>query len=140
MKDALFTGSCLCGEVKYSVTTCIEDFYFCHCQQCRKITGSAFAANILTKPVAINWLSGVKTVKRFDYPGDRVFTKVFCTNCGSGLPYLNQKEDALVIPAGSLDQTPTLKPQHNIFWGDKANWYEAGITAPQCTGFSESGN
>ena len=134
---SLLSGSCLCGKVKYSVTTDIKDFYFCHCEQCRKITGSAFAANILTSPATVNWFSGFEWVKRFDYPGERIFTKVFCTNCGSGLPFLNKIGDALVIPAGSLDYAPNIKPNNNIFWADKASWYEAGITAPICAGFAE---
>jgi len=132
-----FTGSCLCGQVQYSVTTEIEDFYLCHCQQCRKITGSAFASNILTKPVNVLWVSGIEKVKRFDYPGTRTFTKVFCTECGSGLPYLNEKGSALVIPAGSLNDEPVLKPTNNIFWDDRAQWYEAGIEAPQCSNFAK---
>lgn len=77
MNPSTFSGRCLCGAVQYSVTTEIEDFYFCHCEQCRKITGSAFASNILTKPVNVNWISGSENVKRFDYPGLRTFTKVF---------------------------------------------------------------
>jgi len=131
-----FKGSCLCGQVQYSVTTEIEDFYLCHCQQCRKITGSAFASNILTKPVDVLWVSGIEKIKRFDYPGKRTFTKVFCTECGSGLPYLNEKGSALVIPAGSLNNEPVLKPKNNIFWTDRAQWYEVGIEAPQCSKFA----
>jgi len=137
MNPTTFSGRCLCGAVQYSVTTEIEDFYFCHCEQCRKITGSAFASNILTKPVNVNWISGSENVKRFDYPGLRTFTKVFCSNCGSGLPFLNEKGSALVIPAGSLDHEPNIKPANNIFWDDKAQWYEDGINAPKCEGFPE---
>ena len=131
------TGSCLCEQVQYSVTTEIEDFYLCHCQQCRKITGSAFASNILTKPVGVLWVSGFEKVKRFDYPGTRTFTKVFCTECGSGLPYLNEKGSALVIPAGSLNDEPVLKPISNIFWNDRELWYETGMEAPQCSYFDK---
>ena len=137
MSSTIFSGQCLCGIVQYSVTTEIENFYFCHCKQCRKITGSAFASNILTKPVDVNWISGEENVKRFDYSGSRVFTKVFCSNCGSGLPFLNKNKSSLVIPAGSLDHEPDLQPINNIFWKDKAKWYEAGISAPKCEGFSE---
>ena len=137
MNTTLFLGGCLCGKVKYSVATDIKNFYFCHCEQCRKITGSAFAANILTPPATVNWTSGSELVKRFDDPGERIFTKVFCSNCGSGLPFINKKGDALVIPAGSLDDSPDIKPNHNVFWADSAAWYEAGMSAPKCSGFAE---
>ncbi len=95
MNSTTLTGSCLCGSVKYSVTTEIEHFYFYHCEQCRKITGSSFASNILAKPANVDWISGSENVKRFDYPGTRSFTKVFCSNCGSGLPSLNENGNIL---------------------------------------------
>lgn len=135
MRSTTFSGQCLCGAVQYSVTTEVEDFYFCHCEQCRKITGSAFASNILTKPARINWVSGSEFIKQFDYPEPRMFTKVFCANCGSGLPYLNKKGAALIIPAGSLNHEPKMKSSHNIFWNESALWYQSGINAPKCKGF-----
>ena len=128
-------GSCLCGRVKYALSAPLQSFYFCHCEQCRKITGSAFAANILAEPTEVRWLAGIDYVKRFDYPGPRSFTKVFCAECGSGLPFLNESGTTLIIPAGSLDCDPQIRPGNNIFWGDKSVWYEAGIDAPKCDGF-----
>lgn len=135
MNPTTFSGQCLCGAVRFSVTTIAEDFYFCHCEQCRKITGSAFASNILTKPASINWIAGSDKVKRFDYPEPRIFTKVFCVDCGSGLPFLNKKGSALIIPAGSLSHEPPIKPSHNIFWQEHAQWYQNGMNAPKCEGF-----
>jgi hypothetical protein len=135
MSSTTLTGSCLCGIVKYSVTTEIEKFYFCHCKQCRKITGSSFASNILAKPSNFTWVSGAGKVKRFDYPGAKAYTKVFCTECGSGLPFLSKSGNTLFVPAGSLDSDPEVKPNNNIFWHDKASWYEAGILAEKCADF-----
>src|SRR5262245_31058814 len=83
MNQHLLTGSCLCKRVKYSVAAELQQFYLCHCEQCRKVTGSAFASNILALPAEVKWLSGAEYVKRFDYPGDRLFIKVFCSECGS---------------------------------------------------------
>ena len=135
MTDSL-NGSCLCGKVTYTISAETRDFYFCHCQQCRKITGSAFASNIVCKPSAIEWLSGSELIKHFDLP-DRQFTKVFCTECGSGLPYINISKTALVIPAGSLDTDSKILPASNIFWDDRSNWYEEGIDAKKCGAYDE---
>jgi len=137
MHKTELTGSCLCGKVKYAITAELQRFYFCHCEQCRKITGSSFASNILAKPAEIRWLAGKENITRFDYPGERSFTKVFCKECGSGLPFLNESGTTLYIPAGSLDCDPQIRPERNIFWGDRSCWYEAGIDAPKCEGFPE---
>ncbi len=130
-----FKGTCLCGSISYFVRSRPRQFYFCHCRQCRKLTGSAFAANVLLDPAEIQWVKGKDKVKRFDYPGERMFSRVFCADCGSGLPFLNESGEALIIPAGSLDQGAVSAPDFNIFWADRAEWYEAGVSAPKCAAF-----
>ena len=134
MEKIELRGSCLCGKVSYSVSVEPKKFYFCHCQQCRKRTGSAFASNILAKPTDIEWISGQENVKRFDYPGDRSFTNAFCIECGSRLPFLS-KSGSLNIPAGSLDCDPQVRPDNNIFWEDRSPWYEEGSEAPRTNGY-----
>jgi len=70
-----------------------------------------------------------KTV-RFDHK-EGEFTKVFCSECGSGLPYKSLTSDSLIVPAGSLDEEPSLAPQAQIFCGEKAGWFTHGISAPE---------
>jgi hypothetical protein len=137
MKRVSLSGSCLCGAVRYEVETKLKRFYFCHCAECRKLTGSAFAANILARPAEVDWIGGKDEVKRFDFPGDKSYTKVFCAQCGSSLPFLNEKGDTLYIPAGSLDSDPGIGPDVNIFWDDRAQWFEEGVVAPTCSGFPD---
>lgn len=127
-------GGCLCGKVAYTVNDNFTAFYFCHCHQCQQITGSSHAANLLCAPEEITWLKGQDYIKRFEYPG-RDFTKVFCQECGSGLPFKTQKGDSLIVPAGSLKQAASILPQQNIFWAERASWYNAGQQAEHCSGF-----
>jgi hypothetical protein len=101
MKQHLLTGSCLCKRVKYSVAAELQQFFLCHCEQCRKVTGSAFASNIQAAPAEVKWLAGAEYVKRFDYPGDRLFTKVFCSECGSG-PAISQQNRQEVVYSGGV--------------------------------------
>lgn len=128
------TGSCLCGAVTFEVENAFKRFYFCHCQQCRKITGSAHASNLFTRPEAITWTAGEALKKQFNYP-ERDFTVVFCTECGSGLPFVTKSGKALLVPAGSLNDEPNIQPSDNIFWAERASWYDAGQQAHKCGGF-----
>jgi hypothetical protein len=128
-KEAL-TGSCLCGELKYPITSELKHFFQCHCIQCRKATASVFAANIIAVPAEIKWVSGGANIKRFDYPG-RELTQVFCKTCGSGLPLLDEVGEMLFIPTGTLDNVPSIKPEANMFWGERVEWCEDGIAAPR---------
>ena len=125
-------GSCLCGEITFRLKGTAEVFHQCHCSRCRKTTGSAHAANIFTRPENIEWLSGVQAVKRFDLPEARMFSKQFCTHCGSSVPFVSRSGKVLVIPAGTLTAPITFSPDDNLFWGSKAEWYEAGLGAERC--------
>ena len=136
MNEATYKGSCLCESVIYEITSEPQQFYLCHCEQCRKITGSAFASNILTKTAEIVWLSGSDKIRRYDHP-TRDFTKVFCAECGSGLPFVTKSKKRVIIPAGSLNSETVILPSNNIFWGDKSGWIETGLKAKHCEDFPE---
>jgi hypothetical protein len=127
-------GGCLCGEVTFSVENEFSSFHLCHCLQCRKITGSAHASNLFTTPENIEWMSGQENIKRFELP-DRDFTKVFCNQCGSGLPFITKSGKSLIVPAGSLNEEPNISPQDNIFWSERAAWYDAGLSSRHFAGF-----
>ena len=52
-----FSGSCLCGSVQYKSTSDPLIIQNCHCDQCRKATGSVFLTNLFIKEENFN-LSG----------------------------------------------------------------------------------
>ena len=122
------TGGCLCGKVRYEVLDSFAQFHLCHCQQCRKITGSSHASNLFTAPGNMTIVDGEQYINHYVDP-ERDFSKSFCSACGSGLPHHSRSSDYLVIPAGSLDAGPSMSPQDNIFWSERAPWYEAGHEA-----------
>lgn len=124
MVDEKITGSCLCGEISYQFSAPIKVFQYCHCNRCQKITGSAHASNIIIDPNQFEWLTGETSVGRFELPDAKYFASSFCKTCGSSLPWVTKNGKAMVIPAGTLDNDPKLKPMHNIFYADKACWYE----------------
>ncbi len=117
-------GSCLCNAVTYQYSGPAFVFQYCHCSRCRKFTGSAHAANIIVDPRQFEWLSGEDMVGRFEHPEAKHFATCFCTRCGSSLPWMTKSARSVVIPAGTLDEDPGIKPVHNIFWHDRAPWRE----------------
>ena len=54
----IYKGSCLCGEVTFEIEGDFDNFYLCHCERCRKDTGSAHAANLFSSTAKLKWLSG----------------------------------------------------------------------------------
>ena len=124
MAEEKIKGSCLCGDVAYQFTGPTKVFQYCHCTRCQKITGSAHASNIIIDPDNFEWLTGEKQVGRFELPDAKYFSSSFCKKCGSSLPWLTQSGTAMIVPAGTLDDDPKARPKHNIFYADKACWYD----------------
>jgi hypothetical protein len=122
MAQTILKGSCLCGAVKYEVTGEPKRFVHCHCSRCRKATGTGHASNLFLQPASLKWLSGEEQVRMFKVPEAKRFTNAFCVTCGSRMPRQQQGTDAVIIPAGSLDDDAPIRPQGRIFYGSRASW------------------
>ncbi len=128
-EPTVLEGSCLCGLIAYRYQAPPDQFHLCHCSLCRKVSGSAHASNIFASPQHFEWLSGEDKWKRFDLPSAKWFSTAFCGECGSRVPWLSRDGKTLIIPAGSLDSQSPIDPLDNIFWEDRADWYDAGLKA-----------
>ncbi len=116
------SGSCLCGVIGYQYRGPQYVFQYGHCSRCRKFTGSAHAANLIVDPKNFEWTRGEDQVGRFEHPEAKHFATCFCKKCGSSLPWMSQTGVSVVIPAGTLDDDPGVKPKHNIFWQSRTRW------------------
>jgi len=116
-------GSCLCGQITYEFSEPIGIFQYCHCERCRKFTGSAHAANIFVKPENFSWTKGGQMVRHYQLEEAKYFATAFCSHCGSSMPWTIQTGKTIVVPAGTLDDDPGLRPSQNIFCAFDAEWY-----------------
>ena len=126
MTSTTLRGSCLCRTVRYEVAGEPRRFLHCHCSRCRKATGTGHASNLFIQPGRLHWLSGEENIRSFKLPEAQRFTNSFCEVCGSRLPRQATGSDMVMIPAGSLDDDPTIRPQARIFQGSRAPWSCAG--------------
>ena len=63
-----FSGGCFCGAVRYTASGDPVRMVNCHCDTCRKITGSAFATNIFMNADDVTVTQGETTV--FEHGAD----------------------------------------------------------------------
>lgn len=127
-------GSCLCGAVTYQMTGHLGIFQYCHCSRCRKFTGSAHAANIMVSVEQFEWLQGESLVGRYEPAETKYLTTAFCKVCGSSLPWQSKNARVVIVPAGTLDEDPEIRPMQNIFCDSDAVWY---VEASELTKFAE---
>ena len=116
-----YLGSCLCGAVRFEIEGEFDRFYLCHCEYCRKDTGSAHAANLFSATATLKWVSGEDKVRQYNLPQTR-HGRCFCGVCGSALPILQMNGKLLVVPAGSLDSEVLIRPDAHIFGSSRAGW------------------
>lgn len=129
-------GSCLCGQVSFEIEGDFDRFYLCHCEYCRKDTGSAHAANLFSTSAKLKWLSGEAKITTYNLPSTR-HVKSFCSICGSALPITQMKGNLLVVPAGSLTGKVSIKPDAHLFISSKADWDADLESIPMLVGLPE---
>lgn len=117
-----FRGGCLCGGVRYEIQGEPVRFYHCHCSRCRRATGTGHASNLMVKLGSVTWEKGEELLHRYKVPEAERFTTAFCGTCGGQLPRVLPELNVAVIPAGSLDEAPSIAPQARIFWDSRAEW------------------
>jgi hypothetical protein len=119
------TGGCLCGNVRYVYDGAVSGAGYCHCADCRKVSGSAFGVSVRVAAAGFAIISGQP--KGFTKQGDsgRPVTRYFCPDCGSPLytqPPLHP--DAVFLKAGSLDDPSVVHPERQAWTRSKVSWAE----------------
>lgn len=121
MTDIHLSGSCLCRKFRYTAKGEPQSFYHCHCQRCRKASGTGHASNLFVKGTLV-WDTDPTGLKTYKVPEAQRFTNTFCPECGSRMPRFIEQAGVVMIPAGSLDDEPPIQPQARIFQGSRAAW------------------
>ena len=131
-----WTGGCRCGAVQYRAEGEPFDVGSCHCINCRKMTGAAFATFVAFRPDAFAWVQG--ELGTFAATPDLV--RGFCRDCGSpvGCWRLSEKNLWIMVWAGTLDRAERLQPRHHIFAKDELPWLHLADGLPRAEQFPES--
>jgi hypothetical protein len=126
----MITGRCECGDVSFEISGPIEDYSHCHCGQCRRLHGAAFASFAGVGRSDFRYLSGEAMLKT--YASSDKNDRVFCGRCGSNILCDSKPEpESLYIAMGTLDGNPDCPPGYHQYVDWKAPWYEIEDKLPQ---------
>jgi hypothetical protein len=128
---APYTGGCQCGSVRYVVTTEPIRLLACHCKECQRQSGSAFAMSMPVKKDSFTVTGQTKQSTRLADSGNEV-TGVFCPQCGVRIYHvLKSVPDVVSIKPGTLDDTRWLRPDLFIWMKSAQGWVAVpdGVTA-----------
>jgi hypothetical protein len=99
---------------------------------CRKHEGSLFHVSVGVPAAQFRYLSGEELVQV--YASSSTGRRAFCRACGSTMPS-KYKDDVILVPAGTLDEDPGVRPQAHIFVGSKFRHHEIKDELPQFEAF-----
>ena len=116
------TGSCLCGNVQIRVSDQFQFIGYCHCSECRKWSGSAFATGGMVGSGDLEITSDESFVSTYRQSEDTELC--FCRACGSSLFSRKPKLGGYIVRLGALDEAPSQQPNVHIFTASKAPWFE----------------
>jgi len=131
----MILGNCLCGQCSFEAHGELFDVLHCHCSNCRKLTGSAFATygGVLTSQ--FNWVCEKSNIGKFQ--SSQNVSRYFCKACGSLMVSIDKEEiNTLYLSAGVLGSETDIKPQYHQYVASKVGWYEINDDLPQFMGES----
>ena len=128
MTESVYTGGCLCGNVRYEAQGPARNLCFCHCASCRRAAGSP----------AVPWgtfaLDTFRIVKgaTTEYRSSPKVRRGFCGQCGTTLTYYHEgRANDIDVTLASLDEPSQLKPERHIWMQDELPWMVSGDELPQ---------
>jgi hypothetical protein len=126
----MIKGGCYCGAVKYEIRGRLLRFVNCHCPDCRKFTGSAFASVIVTEADGFTVTAGQDHLVPYESsPGKH---RNFCKTCGCHVfARAQQRPGMVMVRAGTLDDDPQARPQCHLWVSQKAPWHEIADSVQQ---------
>jgi hypothetical protein len=108
--------------VRYEVRPPFIRFTHCYCSRCRKATGGVRATNIAVSPGRFRWVAGEELISRYDLPEAKSFATQICTRCNCPVPHASRSKEQVIVPAGTLDDAPTIGPTAHRNWASRVRW------------------
>jgi len=126
----MMNGHCECGRIRFEIDGEIQDYSHCHCSQCRRMHGAAFATFAGVARSDFRYVTGESDVTT--YASSDTHERVFCSICGSNvLVGLEPEPETYYVSMSMIDGDPPRPPGYHAFVGSKAPWHEITDDLPQ---------
>lgn len=130
-------GGCACGAIRYRLTESPLIVHACHCRDCQRLTGSAFATNIWVERRFVETDHDRLRAARLTAGSGKPHDVFGCPECGTAIysKYHAAPGDTVLLRAGTLDHPETVRPDVHIFTRSKLPWFEIPDGAPSFEAF-----
>ena len=116
------SGGCACGAIRYECNVDPAIMLNCHCRDCQRASGSAYAA-IVAVPKAAVQIRGEPRYHGIVGEAGKLVERGFCPTCGSQVTMkLGRLPDLLGLQAASLDDPSVYRPAMDAFVSSAQPW------------------
>jgi len=132
MNNAAMTGGCACGQIRYRLQSRPIIVHCCHCTNCQRETGSAFAVNAMIETDRVSVLAGAPERVLTPSESGKGQVIVRCPSCRVAVwsHYAGAGEKIAFVRVGTLDAPATLPPDIHIFTRSKQPWVQVPPGVP----------
>ena len=119
-----FAGGCACGRIRYECSEQPIVQLICHCRDCQRASGSAFAAVLAVPSDGLKFSGSELKYHSLKADSGRTMRRGFCRECGSPVS-ICRPETPLIefLQAASLDDPSKFHPTCEV-WVSSANpWH-----------------
>ena len=116
------SGGCSCGAVRYGVNAEPILMVNCHCRDCQRASGAAYAP-IVVVPLGAVEIKGELRYHKVVGDNGGVVERGFCPICGSRIANrLGRLPEILGLMAGNLDDPTLHRPSMDLFTASAHAW------------------
>lgn len=125
MPEFPLSGGCHCGALRYAIEQAPLMVYNCHCTNCQKIGGGAFATSVTVLEAGFAFTHGEpRTLEWNADSGSRRFGW-FCADCGSRIAHGQHPSiGVLSVRGGTFDDTSWIEPVGDIWIRSAQPWVD----------------
>jgi len=146
--DKEATATCFCGAVQLALpleAPGLVDIFICNCSDCRKLTVSMFASNIIVSDKYLRHLRGQDNLKTFGQKesvrAGSMMTNYFCHTCGTLMYRVGERFPGVsILRLGTVDDfnlaETKLRPRTEQFIEDRVSWFKGCEGATQSEGMA----
>lgn len=128
MSKQKLSGHCYCGAVQFETSGDPIWVSHCHCESCRRHSGSAMTTYAGFRPDQVTFTAEMPS--RFS-PGNGV-TRSFCGQCGSSVAYeAEHSPNEIHLYIGLFDDPGQLEPADHSFYAEKVSWLQVDDQLPK---------
>jgi len=118
-----FSGGCACGAVRYECSAPPAAMVNCHCRDCQRAGGSAYAPTVVVRSDAFRVIATQPTYYSVTAQSGHIARRAFCPACGSPLfASTSARPDFVGIRAASLDDPTWFHPTADVWTASAQPW------------------